>query len=78
MMMLVLMSERNQTMAKDTEITPIEAARRLGMGLNYIYNLLWTGKLAGRKVDNQWFVSLAGVEARAMRRQQITTFSAAR
>ena len=72
-------------MAKDTEITPIEAARRLGMGLNYIYNLLWTGKLAGRKVDDQWVVSLAGVEARvknpmarAMRRQQSTTFGAAR
>ena len=72
-------------MAKDTEMTPIEAARKLGVGLNYIYNLLWAGKLAGRKVDDQWAVSLAGVQARvknlgarAMRREQITTFSAAR
>lgn len=48
----------------DSEISAIEAARRLGVGLDYLYGLLWTGKLNGRKVGKKWRVSLASVEAR--------------
>jgi hypothetical protein len=32
------------------EISAVESARRLGVGLDYLYSLLWTGKLPGRKV----------------------------
>jgi len=56
-------------MPKDQEITPIEAARKLGVGLDYLYSLLWTGKLAGRKTGNRWRVSLASVEARLKERE---------
>ena len=35
-----------------------EAARKLGVGLDYLYGLLWTGKLVGRKLNaNRWRVS---------------------
>lgn len=50
------------------EISAIEAARRLGVGLDYLYSLLWTGKLDARKVDRQWCVSTAAVEARLNKR----------
>jgi hypothetical protein len=36
-----------------SEVTAIEAARRLGVGLDYLYSLLWTRKLEGRKVGKQ-------------------------
>ncbi len=47
------------------EITAIEAARKLGVGLDYLYGLIWAGKLVGRKVGNRWRVSLASVESRS-------------
>lgn len=56
-------------MPRDAEITPIEAARKLGVGLDYLYSLLWTGKLAGRKDQNRWRVSLASVDARLKARE---------
>ncbi len=46
------------------EISAVEAARRLGVGLDYLYSLLWTGKLAGRKVNGSWRVSAEAVEER--------------
>ena len=32
-------------MTKQKKLTAIEAARKLGVGLDYLYSLLWTGKL---------------------------------
>jgi hypothetical protein len=32
------------TERKDKELSAVEAARRLGVGLDYLYSLLWTGK----------------------------------
>ena len=49
---------------KRPEISAIEAARRLGVGLDYLYGLIWTRKLVGRKVQNRWRVSLISVERR--------------
>ena len=46
------------------EISAVEAARRLGVGLDYLYSLLWTRKLEGRKVGRQWRVAADAVEAR--------------
>jgi excisionase family DNA binding protein len=51
-------------MKQEKEISAIEAARRLGVGLDYLYGLLWTGKLEARKVNKQWRVSVESVEAR--------------
>jgi excisionase family DNA binding protein len=50
---------------KNGEISAVEAARRLGVGLDYLYGLIWTGKLIGRKVQNRWRVSTASVESRS-------------
>ena len=58
-------------MGQEREMTAIEAARKLGVGLDYLYALLWTGKLAGRKVGGRWRVSAASVEARLKAREGI-------
>jgi len=51
-------------MKQAREMTAIEAARRLGVGLDYLYSLLWTGKLEARKLNKRWRVSTDAVEAR--------------
>lgn len=55
-------------MTKVTEVNAIEAARRLGVGLDYLYSLLWTGKLSGRKVSGRWRIPLSAVEQRLERK----------
>jgi excisionase family DNA binding protein len=52
-------------MKSEQEITAIEAARRLNVGLDYLYSLLWTGKLRGKKVNGRWTVSEQAVQERA-------------
>lgn len=51
-------------MKQVTEMTAVEAARELGVGLDYLYSLLWTGKLAGRKVGNSWRIPASAVALR--------------
>lgn len=53
---------------KKPELSAVEAARRLRVGLDYLYSLLWTGKLQGRKVGKQWRVPAEAVEARLKQR----------
>jgi len=55
-------------MAQQAELSAIDAARKLGVGLDYLYSLLWTRKLAGRKVGGRWRVSAEAVEARLQHR----------
>lgn len=55
-------------MPKENELSAVEAARRLGVGLDYLYSLLWTGKLKGRKVGKQWRIPAEAVEARLKQR----------
>lgn len=55
-------------MKNEGELSAIEAARKLGIGLDYLYSPLWTGKLQGRKVGKQWRVPAEAVEARLKRR----------
>ena len=50
------------------EMSAIEAARKLGIGLDYLYSLLWTSKLEGRKVGKQWRIPVSAVEARLKQR----------
>jgi excisionase family DNA binding protein len=53
---------------REKEVSAIEAARRLGVGLDYLYSLLWTGKILGRKVGKQWRIPAGAVEARLKQR----------
>jgi excisionase family DNA binding protein len=46
------------------QFSAIEAARRLGVGLDYLYGLIWTGKLEGKKVNKRWRIPVDAVESR--------------
>ncbi len=45
-----------------------EAARKLNFSLKYIYDLLYLGKLAGRKIGRQWRIPVEAIEARLKER----------
>lgn len=55
-------------MPKGKELSAVEAARRLGVGLDYLYSLLWTGKLQGHKVGRRWRIPAEAIEARLKQR----------
>ena len=56
--------------SEDTrEMTAIEACRRLGISLDYLYRLLYARRLPARKVDNTWRIQAAAVEERARQRE---------
>jgi excisionase family DNA binding protein len=57
-------------MTKQKELSAIEAARRLNVGLDYLYSLLWAGKLQGRKVGKRWQISAVEIEARLKKRAE--------
>jgi excisionase family DNA binding protein len=44
-------------MKEDRGLSPAEVARRLGVGLDFVYALLWAGKLAGHKDGRKWRIS---------------------
>jgi len=50
-------------MSKDT-MTANEAAKELGVELNYLYNLVRTGRLEAEKEDGEWAISAQAVQAR--------------
>jgi excisionase family DNA binding protein len=52
---------------KANEMTPAEAAKALGVGRLYLYELLASGQIRGRKVLGRWLVS--GVEIERYREQ---------
>ena len=56
--------------SSETMLSAIEAARKLGVGLDYLYSLLWTGKLEGLKVGKRWRIPSGAVEARLKERSQ--------
>jgi excisionase family DNA binding protein len=43
-------------------MTPAEAAKALGVGRLYLYELLASGLIKGRKVLGRWLVSRAEIE----------------
>ncbi len=45
-------------------LSPREAAVALGYDLDYVYKLIWAGRLAAQKVDGVWRISVSAVEAR--------------
>lgn len=48
-------------------MTPVEAANRLSIDLNYLYRLLRQGVVKGRKKGRQWIVDVRSVEDRLRR-----------
>ncbi len=48
---------------KRPEVTATEAAKILGVGRLYMYELLASGRIEGRKVLGRWLVSIREVEA---------------
>lgn len=57
-------------MAREKELSAVEAARKLGVGLDYLYSLLWTGKLKASKVGKRWQIPPEAVEARLKQRAE--------
>jgi len=51
-------------MKQQSNLSPKETAQRLGIGLDSVYSLVWSGKLAARKVDGRWLVSASDVDTR--------------
>jgi excisionase family DNA binding protein len=45
-------------------MTACEAARTLGIGLNYLYEMLRVGKLAATRVDGKWQIQADAVRQR--------------
>lgn len=42
-------------------LSPSQVAKRLGVGLPYIYTLLAAGKLPGERVDGRWQITESAV-----------------
>ena len=57
-------------MPKDHYLSPSAAARRLGVGVDYLYKLLWAGKLQAQKVNERWHVPLEAIEERLRERDE--------
>jgi excisionase family DNA binding protein len=55
-------------MDKKGQITPREAANSLGVRLDYIYSLIWAGKLQATRKDGRWLVSANSVRNRVQER----------
>lgn len=55
--------------AKETGLSPREAALRLGIGLDFVYRELWSGKLPGRKEEGRWVIPATTIEERLVRRR---------
>lgn len=49
---------------KTNEVSAAEAARRLRIALDYTYRLLWSGKLAGRKIGKTWRIPVQAIDER--------------
>jgi excisionase family DNA binding protein len=45
------------------EVTAAQAARALGVGRLYLYELLASGRIKGRKVLGRWLLSRRAIEA---------------
>lgn len=61
------------------ELSVIETTRRLGVGIDATYKLIYAGKLPAHKTDGRWRISASAVEARLraqVARRQPTTSAA--
>jgi hypothetical protein len=56
-------------MTRTIEMTPRQAAQKLGMRLDSIYSLIWAGRLIAFKRDGRWWVAASSVDARLKQRE---------
>ena len=56
-------------MSGPEELSAMAAARRLGIDLAYLYRLLWSAKLPGRKEGRRWLIPAKAVEERRIQRE---------
>ena len=59
-------------MAEESErmLSAREARKRLGVSLDFLYRILWSGQLPGaRKVKGRWMIPAKAVEARRKQRE---------
>lgn len=59
-------------MERTEVLTAIEACRRLGVTLDYLYRLVWAKRLPGKKLDGVWQIPASAVEARLRERKVAT------
>jgi excisionase family DNA binding protein len=52
------------------DVSPAQAARRLGITLDAVYKLIYADKLTAKKVGTRWLVPLVAVEARLKAREE--------
>jgi excisionase family DNA binding protein len=53
---------------KTEEVGARRAAQILGVNLQFLYQLIWSGKLSGRKVAGTWRIPKAAIETRLKQR----------
>ena len=56
-------------MVEDKYLIPSAAARRLGLGLDYVYKQIWAGKINARKVSGRWLIPASAIEQRLRERE---------
>lgn len=49
---------------KDERISVVEASRRFGLSINYVYNLLRTGRVEATKTDGRWLIDPKALSGR--------------
>jgi hypothetical protein len=54
---------------RETELTAKEAARELGLRLDSLYHLIWSGRLKARQELGRWLVPVAEVKRRRSLRE---------
>ncbi len=51
------------------QLTVSQASRTLGITLDYIYRLIYAGKLAARKSEGRWLIPVSAIESRLKARE---------
>ena len=57
-------------MSNERYLSPNAAARRLGVTVDYLYKLLWSGKVEAQKVNQRWRVPMGAIERRLKVREE--------
>ncbi len=52
------------------ELTVSQASRTLGITLDYVYRLIYSGKLVARKSEGRWLIPAPAVESRRKSRER--------
>ena len=52
----------------DNFMSPRQAAIRLGYELDYVYKLIWAGRLEAVKINGQWRIPMEAVNSRLQAR----------